>query len=126
MLSGAISAAMGPPIGRSILSVRTTTLKALNRTMADEVFPCGHPMSSENTYTAGADREPRCRTCLPGNMREYKLERRLWEKTGQELTREVRDAYTNTGLTVEVLAEMYGVTELRIRKILGLEGGPYL
>jgi hypothetical protein len=59
-------------------------------------------------------------------MREYNVERHLWEKTAQELTREVRDASTNTGVTVEVLAEMYGVTEFRIRRILGLDEGPYL
>jgi hypothetical protein len=98
--------------------------KALNRVMADDIFPCGHPMNPENTYTAGADREPRCRTCLPGNMREYNIERHLWERTAQELNREVREAYTSTGVTIEVLAEMYGVTELRIRRILGLEEGP--
>ena len=75
-------------------------------------------MSPANTYTAVADREPRCRTCLPGRMREYHLNRHLLETSSEELQREIRGAYANNGVTIEALAEMYGVTELRIRRML--------
>jgi hypothetical protein len=86
-------------------------------------FPAD-PMSPENTYTAAADREARCRTCLPGDMSEFHINRHLWETIAADLKREVREAYTSTPIAMEALAQMYGVTELRIRRILGLEDGP--
>jgi hypothetical protein len=88
--------------------------------MADEIFPCGHPMSRENTYTAAADREARCRSCLSKDMTEFHIDRHLWETSAAELKQEVREAYTSTPINIEALAETFGVTELRIRRILGL------